>query len=218
MNFDFDEEQRALADTVQRFIGKDYTFETRRTIRDSAPGWSREVWQALGRPRCAGRQHRRGPRRTRLRPAGNRTGDGCRRQGPAAGTLPRRRGGRPGADSPYRRRRLSGAMAAEHRHRRIHRRARAWRRPQRTGNGTQRQPQRAQGGSGPRRLRRPAARFRANGARRHGTVRRDLGRRGRQPARLPDARRPARRGCRADQCASHADRCRRRPRCDAGRH
>jgi alkylation response protein AidB-like acyl-CoA dehydrogenase len=47
MNFDFNEEQRALADTVQRFIGKDYTFETRRTIRDSAPGWSREVWQAL---------------------------------------------------------------------------------------------------------------------------------------------------------------------------
>jgi alkylation response protein AidB-like acyl-CoA dehydrogenase len=47
MNFDFNEEQRALAATVQRFIAKDYSFEKRRAIRDSAPGWSREVWQAL---------------------------------------------------------------------------------------------------------------------------------------------------------------------------
>ncbi len=47
MNFDFNEEQRALQDTVQRFIAKDYTFETRRAIRDSGAGWSREVWQAL---------------------------------------------------------------------------------------------------------------------------------------------------------------------------
>jgi len=47
MNFDFNEEQRALADTVQRFIARDYTFEKRRAIRDSAAGWSREVWQAL---------------------------------------------------------------------------------------------------------------------------------------------------------------------------
>jgi hypothetical protein len=47
MNFDFNEEQRALADTVQRFIAKDYTFEKRRAIRDSAAGWSRDVWQAL---------------------------------------------------------------------------------------------------------------------------------------------------------------------------
>jgi len=47
MNFDFSEDQRALADTVQRFVARDYTFEKRRAIRDSAAGWSREVWQAL---------------------------------------------------------------------------------------------------------------------------------------------------------------------------
>jgi hypothetical protein len=168
MNFDFDEEQRALADTVQRFIGKDYTFETRRTIRDSAPGWSREVWQALADLGVLavniGEDHGGlgyGPQETGL--VMGAVGRGLLLEPYLAA-----RGGRPGADSPYRQRRLSGAMAAEHRHRRIHRRARAWRRPQRTGNGTQRQPQRAQGGGGPRRLRRPAARFRANGARRHG--------------------------------------------------
>jgi hypothetical protein len=47
MNFDFNEDQRALQDTVQRFVTKDYTFETRRAIRDSGAGWSRDVWQAL---------------------------------------------------------------------------------------------------------------------------------------------------------------------------
>jgi alkylation response protein AidB-like acyl-CoA dehydrogenase len=47
MNFDFTGEQIALHDTVRRFIAKDYTFEKRRAIRDAAPGWSREVWQAL---------------------------------------------------------------------------------------------------------------------------------------------------------------------------
>ena len=47
MNFDFNEDQRALADTVQRFVTRDYTFEKRRAIRDTAPGWSREIWQAL---------------------------------------------------------------------------------------------------------------------------------------------------------------------------
>ncbi|MCK9382072.1 MAG: acyl-CoA dehydrogenase [Sulfuritalea sp.] len=47
MNFDFSEDQRALADTVQRFIARDYSFEKRRAIRDSAAGWSRDVWQAL---------------------------------------------------------------------------------------------------------------------------------------------------------------------------
>jgi len=47
MNFDFNEEQTALADTVRRFVAKDYSFEKRRAIRDSAAGWSREVWQTL---------------------------------------------------------------------------------------------------------------------------------------------------------------------------
>ena len=47
MNFDFNEEQVALQDTVRRFVAKDYTFEKRRTILDSDAGWSHEVWQAL---------------------------------------------------------------------------------------------------------------------------------------------------------------------------
>jgi alkylation response protein AidB-like acyl-CoA dehydrogenase len=47
MNCDFTEDQRALADTVQRFVARDYTFEKRRAIRDAESGWSRAVWQAL---------------------------------------------------------------------------------------------------------------------------------------------------------------------------
>ena len=47
MNFDFTDDQRALADTVRRFVAKDYDFERRRAIRDSAAGWSRAVWQEL---------------------------------------------------------------------------------------------------------------------------------------------------------------------------
>ena len=47
MDFALDEHQRALADTVQRFVARDYGFAKRRAIRDSAPGWSREAWQAL---------------------------------------------------------------------------------------------------------------------------------------------------------------------------
>lgn len=47
MNFDYSEDQRALADTVRRFVARDYRFEQRRAIRDAEPGWSREVWQGL---------------------------------------------------------------------------------------------------------------------------------------------------------------------------
>ena len=47
MNFDFNEDQRALADTVQRFVARDYGFEKRRAILASPAGWSREVWQGL---------------------------------------------------------------------------------------------------------------------------------------------------------------------------
>jgi alkylation response protein AidB-like acyl-CoA dehydrogenase len=47
MNFDYNEDQRALADTVQRFVAREYSFEKRRAIRASNAGWSREVWQAL---------------------------------------------------------------------------------------------------------------------------------------------------------------------------
>lgn len=47
MDFSFTEEQRQLEDTVRRFVAKDYAFEQRRALRDSAAGWSREAWQAL---------------------------------------------------------------------------------------------------------------------------------------------------------------------------
>jgi alkylation response protein AidB-like acyl-CoA dehydrogenase len=47
MDFSFTEEQQLLEDTVRRFAAKDYAFEKRRAIRDSAEGWSREAWQAL---------------------------------------------------------------------------------------------------------------------------------------------------------------------------
>jgi alkylation response protein AidB-like acyl-CoA dehydrogenase len=47
MDFSFTEEQQLLEDTVRRFVAKDYAFEQRRAIRDSAEGWSRDTWQAL---------------------------------------------------------------------------------------------------------------------------------------------------------------------------
>ncbi len=47
MDFSFPEEQRQLEDTVRRFVAKDYAFERRRAIRDSAAGWSRDTWQTL---------------------------------------------------------------------------------------------------------------------------------------------------------------------------
>jgi alkylation response protein AidB-like acyl-CoA dehydrogenase len=47
MDFNFSEEQQLLADTVQRFVRDDYSFEARREILKSKAGWSRESWQAL---------------------------------------------------------------------------------------------------------------------------------------------------------------------------
>lgn len=47
MDFNFTEEQQLLADTVQRFVRENYSFEARREILQSQPGWSREVWQGL---------------------------------------------------------------------------------------------------------------------------------------------------------------------------
>ncbi|MFL6650639.1 MAG: acyl-CoA dehydrogenase family protein, partial [Sulfurifustaceae bacterium] len=46
-NFTFTEEQRLLEDTVRRFIARDYTFEQRRKILASEPGWSRDVWRTF---------------------------------------------------------------------------------------------------------------------------------------------------------------------------
>ena len=47
MDFSFSEEQQQLSDTLGRFVARDYTFERRRGIKDSASGWSREVWRTL---------------------------------------------------------------------------------------------------------------------------------------------------------------------------
>jgi alkylation response protein AidB-like acyl-CoA dehydrogenase len=43
MNFDYNEEQQLLADSVRRFLQKDYDFEARRKIL-AGEGWSPRVW------------------------------------------------------------------------------------------------------------------------------------------------------------------------------
>jgi alkylation response protein AidB-like acyl-CoA dehydrogenase len=47
MNFDYNEEQQLLADSVRRFLAKDYDFEARKKIVASAAGWSPQVWATL---------------------------------------------------------------------------------------------------------------------------------------------------------------------------
>ncbi len=47
MNFDYNEEQQLLADSVRRFLAKDYGFEARKKIVDSKDGWSSGVWAQL---------------------------------------------------------------------------------------------------------------------------------------------------------------------------
>src|SRR6266550_8712548 len=47
MNFDYNEEQQLLADSVRRFLRKDYDFEARRKILASPEGWSSRVWSQL---------------------------------------------------------------------------------------------------------------------------------------------------------------------------
>ena len=44
MNFDYNEEQQLLADSVKRFIGKDYDFESRKKLVSSDTGYSESVW------------------------------------------------------------------------------------------------------------------------------------------------------------------------------
>ena len=44
MNFDYNEEQQLLADSVRRFLQKDYDFEARKQIVASPQGWSERVW------------------------------------------------------------------------------------------------------------------------------------------------------------------------------
>jgi alkylation response protein AidB-like acyl-CoA dehydrogenase len=47
MNFDYNEEQQLLADSVRRFLAKDYDFESRKKIVASKEGWSPAVWAQL---------------------------------------------------------------------------------------------------------------------------------------------------------------------------
>jgi alkylation response protein AidB-like acyl-CoA dehydrogenase len=47
MDFTFSDEQRALQDSVQRYLRRQYAFESRRAIERTAAGWSRQVWQDL---------------------------------------------------------------------------------------------------------------------------------------------------------------------------
>jgi alkylation response protein AidB-like acyl-CoA dehydrogenase len=44
MEFDYTEEQRALQETVQRFIARDYDFEKRKAVLRSEPGYSSAAW------------------------------------------------------------------------------------------------------------------------------------------------------------------------------
>jgi pimeloyl-CoA dehydrogenase len=47
MEFDLNEDQRALQDSVARLLAKSYGFEQRRTVAASEQGWSRPVWDQL---------------------------------------------------------------------------------------------------------------------------------------------------------------------------
>src|SRR5215469_3258870 len=47
MDFELSQEQEMLAETARRFATSKYSFERRREILTSPPGWSREVWRQL---------------------------------------------------------------------------------------------------------------------------------------------------------------------------
>jgi alkylation response protein AidB-like acyl-CoA dehydrogenase len=47
MNFDYNEEQQLLADSVRRFLARDYDFEARRRIVASEEGWSPKSWASF---------------------------------------------------------------------------------------------------------------------------------------------------------------------------
>ncbi|HVB48992.1 MAG TPA: acyl-CoA dehydrogenase [Burkholderiales bacterium] len=47
MNFDYNEEQQLLADSIRRFIAKDYAFEARKKIVASKDGCSAAVWSTF---------------------------------------------------------------------------------------------------------------------------------------------------------------------------
>ena len=47
MKFDYDDEQRLLAESVQRLLAHDYGFDARRRIVASEQGWSPQVWASF---------------------------------------------------------------------------------------------------------------------------------------------------------------------------
>jgi alkylation response protein AidB-like acyl-CoA dehydrogenase len=47
VNFDYNEEQQLLADSVRRYLQKDYDFEARKKILASREGWSERVWSTF---------------------------------------------------------------------------------------------------------------------------------------------------------------------------
>lgn len=47
MNFNLTEEQTLLADTVDKFVRKQYSFEQRRSYQADTSGWSRDIWNTL---------------------------------------------------------------------------------------------------------------------------------------------------------------------------
>jgi pimeloyl-CoA dehydrogenase small subunit len=47
MNFDYSEEQQLLADSIRRFVAKDYDFEARKKIVASRQGASEDVWKTF---------------------------------------------------------------------------------------------------------------------------------------------------------------------------
>ncbi len=47
MNFDYNEEQQLLADSVRRFLEKDYDFEARKKIVASQEGFSGQIWSTF---------------------------------------------------------------------------------------------------------------------------------------------------------------------------
>jgi len=47
MNFDFNEEQQMLRESMQRWFQDNYSFEQRRQISESDEGFSREHWQTF---------------------------------------------------------------------------------------------------------------------------------------------------------------------------
>ena len=54
MNFQLNDEQRALQDSVSRVLGKVYAFEQRQQVAASQAGWSKAVWAQLAELGVAG--------------------------------------------------------------------------------------------------------------------------------------------------------------------